>query len=197
MWDARYSEIEYAYGKEPNEFLATQFPLLGRNAEVLCLADGEGRNGVYLAQQGYSVTSVDASAVGLQKAQQLANERAVSINCVHADLQNYDLGVNRWDAIVSIFCHLPSQLRCKLHQAVHIGLRHNGVFILEAYTPAQLHQGTGGPPVADLLMTAENLRHELTEMHFSHLEELNRDVVEGKYHTGRASVVQVIAHKSG
>lgn len=194
MWDERYSAEEYAYGKNPNQFLEEHFAAIpiGR---VLSLAEGEGRNAVFLAKQGYTVTAVDASQVGLNKAKKLAEENGVFIELIHADLDDFDIGENRWDGIVSIFCPLPSALRKKLHKKVIAGLKTNGVFMVEAYTPDQLKHGTGGGKSADTLTTKESLRQELQGLRFQHLIELERDVVEGIYHTGLGAVVQAIAIK--
>lgn len=194
MWDERYSEAEYVYGKEPNDFLADNFGRIPKGT-VLCLADGEGRNGVFLAQQGYAVTSVDASRAGLAKAERLAAERGVSLRTVQADLADFTIAPASVDGIVSIFCHLPPAIRKRLHREVVRGLRPGGVLILEAYTPAQIAFGTGGPPVPELTMTLEGLREELAGLDFETGRELERDVIEGKYHTGRGAVVQLIARK--
>ncbi|MCB1666013.1 MAG: class I SAM-dependent methyltransferase [Pseudomonadales bacterium] len=195
MWDERYSTEDYAYGTQPNDFLAEQFACIPAGGRVLCLADGEGRNGVFLAQQGYEVTSVDLSRVGLEKAARLAEDRGVSLHTVHADLAEFDPGNAQWDGIVSIFCHLPGPVRQKLYPQIPASLTAGGVFLLEAYTPAQLAHGTGGPKDADMLMTAEKLQAELPALHFSLLREVERNIVEGSYHTGIASVVQAIARR--
>ncbi|MGE0079864.1 MAG: class I SAM-dependent methyltransferase [Thiohalomonadaceae bacterium] len=194
MWDERYATDEYVYGTEPNDFLAANVARLPRG-DVLCLAEGEGRNAVWLARQGFRVTAVDASAVGLAKAQRLAERHQVHIETVHADLAQYDLGVARWDAIVSIFCHLPPPLRARVHGAIAGALKPGGVFLLEAYTPAQLRHGTGGPPVPDLMMTLDALRNELHRLSMQHGVELERDIHEGRFHHGRGAVVQVIASR--
>lgn len=194
MWDERYSETDYAYGKEPNTFLqayANQLP----KGNVLCIAEGEGRNAVFLATLGNVVTAVDSSAVGLQKASALAMENKVQINCVHTDLVEYDFGIEKWDAIVSIFCPLGATLRTKIHQQVIQGLKANGVFLLEAYRPEQLNFNTGGGPSVDTMPTKENLALELDGLAFTHLVECEREVIEGSYHTGMAAVVQAIARK--
>src|SRR3954468_13434930 len=115
MWDQRYSAKEYAYGTKPNMFLEANVNSIPKG-EVLSLAEGEGRNAVFLAKQGYSVTAVDASEVGLQKARRLAEENGASIELVHADLADFDMGENRWDGIISIFFPLPSALRKELHR---------------------------------------------------------------------------------
>jgi SAM-dependent methyltransferase len=195
MWDERYRTDEYVYGTAPNDFLVRHCHLIPKG-KVLCLAEGEGRNAAFLARQGYEVTAVDLSSVGLEKAQKLAAAHGVHIQCVHADLQGYALGENRWQGIVSIFCHLPPEVRRQLHSQVNHALTGGGVFLLEAYTPKQLHFSTGGPPDASLMMTKDVLQAELAGLTFDHLEELQRDVVEGSLHTGSAAVVQVVAVKA-
>lgn len=192
MWDERYSAEGYAYGTKPNQFLEENFDHIPKG-KVLSLAEGEGRNAVFLARQGYSVTAVDASLVGLNKARKLAEENGVVVEFIHADLADYDLGENKWDGIVSIFCPLPSSLRKRLYKKVEAGLKRNGVFLLEAYTPAQLKHGTGGGSSADVMQSKESLSLELAGLKFRHLIELERDVIEGVYHTGVGAVVQAIA----
>lgn len=194
MWDQRYASTEYVYGTEPNDFLREavgQLPV----GDVLCLADGEGRNGVWLAGQGFRVTSVDASMVGLGKTRALAESRGVSLTTVHADLAEFDLGAGRWEAVVSIFCHLPPPLRRDVHARVVAALKPGGVLLLEAYHPEQLNFATGGPPVADLMMRLADLRAELPGLEVLHAVETERDVIEGAGHWGRGAVVQFIARK--
>ena len=193
-WDERYDTVDFVYGREPNAFLAEvseQIP----PGDVLCLAEGEGRNAVFLARQGHRVVAVDSSVVGLAKAARLAEESGVRIETVTADLTEFAIDPGRWDAIVSIFCHLPPQLRRALHRKVVEGLRPGGLFILEAYTPAQLALRTGGPPTEEMMMTLAGLREELAGLEFLHGREIERDVVEGRLHTGRGAVVQVVARK--
>ena len=192
MWDERYATDEYLYGTEANTFLTSVIDRIppGR---VLCLAEGEGRNAVWLAEQGRSVTAVDASPVGLDKARQLAAARGVYIDAVVADLADYPIPADHWDGIVSIFCHIRPDLRLDLHRRSVRGLRPGGVFVLEAYTPAQLHHRTGGPPNEAMLMTLAGLRQELAGLDFVHAVECEREVVEGRLHHGLGAVVQVVA----
>ncbi len=194
MWNERYSAEEYAYGTSPNKFLEANFSSIPKG-KVLSLAEGEGRNAVFLAKQGYSVTAVDSSLVGLNKARKLAEENGVVIEFIQADLADYDLGENQWDGIVSIFCPLPSSIRKQLHKKVAAGLKPNGVFLLEAYTPEQLKHGTGGGNSVDVMQSKETLSLELAGLKFQHLIELERDIIEGIYHTGIGAVVQAIASK--
>ncbi len=194
MWDERYSSEAYAYGKNPNQFLEENYKVIPKG-KVLSLAEGEGRNAVFLAKQGYIVTAVDSSQIGLEKARKLAEENEVSIELINADLADFDLGDHEWDGIVSIFCPLPSALRKELHKKVVAGLKTNGVYLIEAYTPEQLKHDTGGGKSVDLMCTKESLSHELIGLKFKHLIKLERDIVEGIYHTGVGAVVQAIASK--
>lgn len=193
MWNQRYSVEHYVYGTEPNQFLRDQAHRLA--GPVLCLAEGEGRNGVYLAGLGLEVTGVDAAETGLRKAHKLAALRNVHLHTVHADLAHYDPGVATFGAVVSIFVHLPADLRRAVHDKVVHCLKPGGLFLLEAYTPTQVPRGTGGPKDPALCMTLAALREELPGFQFEIAREIERDVLEGELHTGLASVVQVLARK--
>lgn len=194
MWDQRYGTDEYVYGTDPNDFLAeaVQGLVPGR---ALCLAEGEGRNACFLASRGFEVTAVDSSGVGLAKAERLASDCGVGIRTVVSDLADFPIEPESWDLIVSIFCHVPPSIRENLHHRVVAGLRPGGHLILEAYRPAQIELGTGGPPVPELTMSLETLHGELAGLDFEHAVEIEREVVEGKFHTGRGAVVQVVGVK--
>jgi SAM-dependent methyltransferase len=194
MWNQRYNQPEYVYGTQPNDFLVSVSANIPRG-KVLSLGEGEGRNAVYLASQGWDVTAVDSSDVGLEKARRLAAEKGVNITTITADLGDFQIQPNSWDAIVSIFCHVPSAIRLPLHQAVVRGLKPGGVLVLEAFTPRQLAMGTGGPASPDMLMTLASLRQELAGLRFVQAVELDRNVIEGKFHTGQAAVVQIVGVK--
>ncbi len=195
MWDERYAAPGFAYGTEPNDFLVAQAGAL--RGPVLCLAEGEGRNAVWLAQRGLQVTAVDASRVGLEKAQAFAQARGVWLETVHADLTTYELGVGVWGSIVSIWAHLPPTARQQLHRRCVAALAPGGVLVLEAYTPRQILLGTGGPKDPALCMTADGLRAELAGLEPLLLDERERDVHEGTFHQGRSAVVQLFARKPG
>ncbi len=192
-WEARYgADDDYWYGTEPNDFLAASVADLP-SGDVLCLADGEGRNGVFLAGLGHRVTSVDLTTSGMAKAARLAEARGVSLTTVVADLATFDLGTSRWDLIVSIFAHTPPPVRSRVHGALATALRPGGRLILVAYTPDQIGRGTGGPPVPELTMTLTGLYAELGGLIIDHGVECVRNVVEGPGHTGDGAVVQVLA----
>jgi len=194
MWDERYSAIEYVYGTKPNNFLEANVNCIPKG-KVLSLGEGEGRNAVFLARQGYSVTAVDASLVGLNKARRLAEDNGVAIELIHADLTEFDLGENNWDGVISIYVPLPSKIRQQVYRKVAASLKRSGVLLLEAYTPEQLKHGTGGGSDVDTMQSKESLTQELAGLTFMHLVELEREVVEGIFHTGVSAVVQAIAVK--
>ncbi len=194
MWDEEYSVPEYVYGTEPNDFLSSMTGKL-KPGRVLCLAEGEGRNAVHLARMGLTAVAVDSSRVGLRKAEQLAKKNGVVIETVLVDLADFTIVEESWDSIVSVFCHLPPNLRKQVHRGVVAGLKTGGVFLLEAYTPQQLEYGTGGPPTAELMMDLETLRNELSGLRIVHGVERIRDISEGANHAGLGSVVQVLAEK--
>lgn len=193
-WEQRYGGDDYVFGTEPNDFLRANVGLLPPGP-VLCLAEGEGRNAAFLAAQGCDVSSIDLTEAGVAKTRRLAAERGVSVAAEVGDLATADLGLQRWQAIVSIFAHLPPAVRRDLHRRVVAALAPGGVFLLEAYTPDQIGRGTGGPQTADLTMTLAALRRELAGLDVVTGQELERDVVEGPGHTGAGSVVQFIARK--
>ena len=194
-WEARYGDPDtHTYGTEPNDFLASVAADLPPG-DVLCIADGEGRNGVYMASLGHRVTSVDLTDAGTRKARALAASRGVEMTVTRADLADYDLGIARWDTVVSIFAHTPPHIRARIHGALATALRPGGRLILEAYTPEQIGRGTGGPRVRELTMDLTRLDRELTGLVIVHRSEHIRSVVEGPGHTGDGAVVQVIAHR--
>lgn len=197
FWDDRYATQEYLYGTEPSDFLAERYSALPPGGEILCLADGEGRNGVFLASQGMRVTGVDSSAVGIAKARRLADERRVSLDTVVADLATWELGDARWDGVVSIWAHLPAPLRATLHPRIARALRPGGVLLLEHYHPRQLGYGTGGPPDPTMMLTLEELDAAFPEWIRLHSFEGERVVVEGNGHGGMSYVTQAILKKPG
>ena len=191
MWDEIYSTEEYVYGKQANDFLIKNYTSIPKG-QILMLAEGEGRNAVFLARQGYLVTAVDSSSAGLEKAKHLAKENSVTIEFICEDLATFDLGDKKWDGIVSISCHLPSELRQNLYKRIERALKSTGVFLFEGYRPAQLEYKTGGPPIAEMMTSKETLITELSNITFSHLKEVDREIIEGIKHHGLSAVTQAI-----
>ena len=193
-WDERYQEPGFRYGTTPNDFLAAVAHKIPPG-KVLSLAEGEGRNAVFLASLGYQVTGVDGSGVGLRKAHQLAAEQGVAITTLQTDLGEYQIEAGQWDGIIACYCHLPSVIRIPLHLAAVRGLKPGGAFVLEAFSKEQLSYNTGGPASLDMLMSLDDLKQELNGLELIHALKLVREVREGSNHTGLASVVQILAIK--
>ena len=195
MWDERFSADTYMYGTQANDFVVEQAASIPKG-KVLCLAEGEGRNAVYLAKRGFTVTAVDFSAVALAKAQQLAKANGVTIETVEADLNSYDLGEQCYQGIVAVFCHLPSCLRQSLHKHIESALTPGGVFLNEAYSKRQLEYGTGGPKDPDLLLELEEFKTDMPLLTFDILHEIERHIEEGELHNGMSAVIQCKARRS-
>lgn len=193
-WDERYSEEGFAFGTEANDFLRDSVAAL-KAGDTLVLGDGEGRNGVFLAQQGHRVVTIDLSAVGVAKANKLAAERGTSIDARVADLDEFDMGREQWDTIVSIFCHVPTTLRRRVHANVRAALRPGGRYLIESYNAANIGRGTGGPQNADLTVELDELEAAFAGWKFEVHRAIDRNIVEGKYHDGHSSTVQFIAVK--
>lgn len=197
FWNSRYAEPGYAYGTEPNAFLVFQKQLLKPGMKALAVADGEGRNGVWLAQQGLDVLSVDASAVGLRKTQELAADRGVKIQTQQAELTTWAWPEQAFDVIAAIYIHFPPAVRVAMHRAMFQALKPGGVLILEAFTPEQLKYTSGGPPVAEMLYTADMLRIDFAGGEILQLGERITDLAEGQYHRGPAAVVRLVLKRPG
>jgi SAM-dependent methyltransferase len=193
-WDERFSFPEYMYGTVPNDFLksvAKKIP----HGRVLCLAEGEGRNAVYLAKQGYTVTAVDFAAAGLDKIKKLAAANNVQVKTILSDLKDFHIRKNYWQGIISIFCHLAPELRKSVHQDCAAGLKSGGIFILEAYRPEQLVYKTGGPPVPELLMQLDEVSKELTGLKLEIAGNIDREINEGQLHHGKSATIQILGRK--
>ena len=193
-WDGRYGVDEYVYGKEPNLFLKQNVNAIPKG-NVLCVADGEGRNGVWLAKQGYSVTSIDYSRNAIEKISSLAKGNNVSIKTICADLLNYDFGNNKYDGIISIFSHFKIYDTNELHHKYFSTLKPNGVFLMEVFAKEQLPLKTGGPKDISLLYDTQEIQDSFP---IGKIELLKKDVVylhEGDMHDGKAVVVRAIIRK--
>lgn len=193
VWDQRYAGQEYVFGTEPNDFLAEHARRL--RGPVLSLAEGEGRNAVFLASLGLQVHGVDGSSVGLAKAQALARERGVEIETELVDLAEFAPEPGRYGAVISIFAHLPGAIRSRLYPLVERSLQPGGIVLLESYSEAQLGRSTGGPKDLDLLMTTAKVEREFPNCEPILLRELLRDVQEGVRHTGLSAVVQFLGRR--
>lgn len=195
FWDTRYREDEYAYGTEPNKFMKSKIQAFKPHSKILCLAEGEGRNAVFLAEQGHDVTAIDYSEEGLNKLRQLSVSKNVKIQTICADLNNYKIEENKWDAIICIFGHFPELLRKSVFGQIYNGLNQGGVFLMEAYHKDQLNYKTGGPQISELLYSIEELQNDFSEFKTISIKTEIKEIEEGKYHKGTSAVVQVLRHK--
>lgn len=194
FWEERYREAQFAYGTEPNDFLRSI--AIGEGLKVLCLAEGEGRNGVYLAGLGNDVTCIDYSEEGLKKTRQLASQNGVEVSCICADLGEMNLAENSWDVVIGIFAHFPSRVKQHIWPQIYASLKPGGMLILEVYDQEQLRFGTGGPQQPDLLYSKEELEQLLgNQFDQLHIEKVYREVHEGTYHNGASATLQVLATK--
>jgi 2-polyprenyl-3-methyl-5-hydroxy-6-metoxy-1,4-benzoquinol methylase len=196
-WDQRYRGEAYFYGFRPNDFLREHAGLFQAGDRVLSLAEGEGRNAVFLAQHGCQVRGVDFSAQGYKKALELAQQQGVSIEYDVADLTRYDMGEAKWDGVVSIFCHLSESDRPALYRSIKRGLKPGGIFLLESYNKKQLEYGTGGPKDAFHLVSLTDLTGAFDGFEIVLARDIVRDVQEGTHHNGAGAVTQFIGRKAG
>lgn len=195
FWDAKFAVEHYQYGQNANAFLVAQAARLPTAGHALVPGDGEGRNGVWLARQGLEVVSVDGSAVGLAKARALAEAQGVGLTTIQADLGAWDWPVGQFDVVASIFLHLPVPVRAAAHAGMAAALKPGGLLILEAFRPAQLGRGSGGPRDVDLLYSASQLAEDFTGLAILSLEETEAELDEGPLHQGLGAVVRLVACK--
>lgn len=196
MWDERYAGGEYFFGTKPNAFMVSQHHLLKPDMHCLAVADGEGRNGVWLVQQGLKVLSVDSSAVAASKADTLAQQKGVKLDFEVADLLNWHWDENKYDVVVAIFIQFASpDQRTQLFANMKKCLKPGGLLLLQGYTPRQLEYGTGGPPVAVNMYTEPLLRKSFADMEIIHLLEHDAEINEGSGHHGMSALIDIVARK--
>ncbi|MBV8654009.1 MAG: methyltransferase domain-containing protein [Alphaproteobacteria bacterium] len=200
-WNDRFSGEDYLFGTAPNAFLASQQRLLrgvssATGGTALAIADGEGRNGVFLAEQGLDVLSIDFSPVGLEKAKKLAAQRGVRLRTELADLFAWDWSRRSFDVVVAIFVQFATPPeRARLFEHLKGAVKKGGLLLLQGYRPEQLQYGTGGPPHAENMYTATMLREVFADMTILHLAEHDDVILEGKGHAGMSALVDMVARK--
>lgn len=197
-WDARYARPDYVYGTEPNAFLKRETVRLDKQGEALCVADGEGRNSVWLAQQGFRVHAVEASPVALGKARALAAKAGVTdaIRFEQADLLHWDWPRERYQSVVAIFIQFAGpEARAGLFEAMKTALVPGGVLLLQGYRPEQIAFGTGGPGTVDNLYTPAMLRDAFADFEIVQLTSHDAEIHEGKGHNGMSALIDLIAKR--
>ena len=201
-WNTRYQDAgdEYLFGTEPSRFLAHCAGLLRNGRTVLCVADGEGRNSVWLAEQGLEVTAVEISAVAVEKARHLAAGRQVTINFLQADMLAPGWPPapmhGMFDWVIGIFIQFTgAEERARQFVAMQQLVCRGGCILLQGYTPKQLEYRTGGPGVLENLYTAEILREAFADWEIEELVEYEDEIAEGRGHKGRSALIGMVARK--
>jgi 2-polyprenyl-3-methyl-5-hydroxy-6-metoxy-1,4-benzoquinol methylase len=195
-WNHRFETEDYIFGKEPNEYLRAQAPHLAPGGRVLCVADGEGRNSVWLAQQNMHVDAFDISQVGVDKARKLAAQARVAVNYSVADCDSWAWPVAAYDTVAAIFVQFADPpMRERLFANMVRCLKSGGMLVLQGYTPKQLEYGTGGPPQLSHLYTAQLLRSAFASLEIIELREYEADMAEGTRHHGRSALIGLLARK--
>lgn len=196
FWNERYAVDGYLFGTQPNAFLLSQQALLKPGMYCLAVADGEGRNGIWLAERGLRVLSVDSSAVAMNKARTLAQQRGVKVDFELADLLQWEWGDSRFDVVVAIFIQFAAPAeRTRMFAHIKRSLKPGGLLILQGYTPRQLEYGTGGPPLADNMYTEAMLHAAFAGMEILHLREHDEVINEGVAHHGMSALIDMVARK--
>jgi SAM-dependent methyltransferase len=196
QWNQRFAAEDYVFGTAPNEFLVSQKHLLRRGGAALAVADGEGRNGVFLAEQGLDVLSVDLAENGLEKARKLATLRGVRLQTEHADLFAWKHPPRSFDVVAAIFIQFatPPQ-RADLFAKFVDWLKPGGILIMQGYRPEQIGYGTGGPRQVENLYTTDMLRSAFAAMTILRLREHDDVILEGCGHAGMSALIDLVARK--
>ena len=201
FWNDRYEKVDFAYGTAPNAFLVSQQHRLRPGMHALAVGDGEGRNGVWLAQQDLDVLSVDLSSAGLEKAQALARDKSITLRTQQVDLSSWEWPEDAFDIVISIYLHFPPGLRERMHRAMAKALKPKGLLMLEAFTPDQLayqeKYQSGGPPRLDMLYTPDMLQQDFKSLKVLEMSETVTELQEGQYHNGPAAVVRGVFEREG
>lgn len=198
-WNERYQQTEYVYGEEPNEFLKEQLPLL-EPGKVLFGAEGEGRNAVYAAKNGWDVTAFDTSKEGKVKALRLAKKNGVILNYRVGELPTLKFEKDFFDAIVLIYAHFPAEIKSSYHKILSSFLKRDGIVIFEAFGKNHLkyreeNPRVGGPRNLDTLFSIEEIKEDFRNYEIAILEEKVIELKEGLYHNGKGSVVRFVGMK--
>lgn len=195
-WEARFGVPEYTFGVEPNYFLASCKNLLPRSGTALAVADGEGRNGIWLAEQGLDVVSIDFSPTAQKKARALAQRRHVPVHFELADVHVWAYPEDAFDVVCEIFTQFSSPAeRTRKWTGMKKALKPGGLLILQGYTPKQLQYGTGGPKEVDKLYSRELLQEAFADFANLSITEEERVLHEGTSHGGMSALIGLTARK--
>jgi SAM-dependent methyltransferase len=196
MWNERFSGDDYLFGTEPADFVMRHATRLAPAQSVLSVADGEGRNSVYLAGLGHRVTAMDGSEMGVAKAQRLAVERDVTVDFYVADIATWDWAATAYNAVLGVFIQFASPpMRADIFAGMKAALRPGGLLLLHGYTPEQLGYGTGGPRAIENFYTPELLSAAFADFEILHLKAYEAEISEGAGHKGRSALIDLVARK--
>jgi SAM-dependent methyltransferase len=196
-WNNRFSKDGYVFGTEPNEWLRRHASVWKAGSRILCVADGEGRNSVWLAKQGHQVEAFDISEVGVAKARRLAQENHVMVDFAVAGCDDFTWKSNHYDGVAAIFVQFADPaLRARLFENMAQSLKPGGALMLVGYTPKQLEYGTGGPSVLSHLYTQEMLRESFGNLNIQVLDEYEAELAEGDGHKGLSAVIGLVATRA-
>ena len=195
-WNARFAGDDYHFGTEPNVFLASQEKLLRPEMSALCVADGEGRNSVWLAKHGLRVTAFDISPVGVEKARRLAREAGVAVDYSLADIREWNWDAAQYDMVVVIFIQfLAPAERARVFEGIARAVAPGGYLAMQGYRPSQVEYGTGGPPIRENMYTEALLREAFGHFEILHLVEHDDELNEGPRHSGLSALIDLVARK--
>lgn len=195
-WDKRFSTAGFWFGEQPNAFLQREAARLRPAAEVLSVADGEGRNAIHLAERGHRPTAFDLSPVAVEKARRWALERGVQVDFRLGEVDTWNWTPAAFDAVVAIFVQFAGPaMRKRLFEGMWRTLKPGGLLLMQGYTPKQLEYGTGGPGKLDHLYTPQMLRDLLPQAQWLLLSEHEEELEEGRGHVGRSALIDAVALK--
>lgn len=194
-WNQRFEKEAYIFGTEPNAWLREKANVWQPGQRVLCVADGEGRNSVWLASQGLEVDAFDVASVGVAKARKLAADKGVSVNYSVSDCDAYPWPQEAFDGVAAIFVQFADPaMRARLFANIRRSLKPGGILVLQGYTPRQLDYKTGGPPQLSHLYTEAMLREAFAaDFELMDLREYEAELTEGDSHSGRSALVGLVA----
>jgi len=197
FWNERFDKAEFIFGKEPNEYLVEQTKqYLKPGDKVLCIADGEGRNGVWLAKQGMQVIGFDASDIALAKAKRFAKDNQVKVEYSFSDTDSFTWPANTYDAVIGIFIQFADPaMRARIFKQTYEALKPGGIFILQGYTPKQLEYKTGGPSLIEHLYTEDMIKVLAQDFQILDLCCYEKELSEGARHTGMSALLGLVAQK--
>ena len=193
-WDSRFAGEEYLFGIEPADALKRHLPMLVDAGRTLVVADGEGRNSTFLAQQGFEVVAQDYSPVAVAKAQKLAAQKSVEIEFRVSDIHDFDWTEERYDNVVAIFIQFVAPDRqAYVFEGLKSALAPGGTLLLHGYTPEQISFGTGGPPNADHMYTRQMLDDAFHDLDILVNRSYHAEISEGKGHSGMSALIDFVA----